>query len=164
MFQLSSVKVKVGFERKSALCLDLRPSLQCHQSWDRLDPGRGGLSVPLLQPTCLGDLSFLRLAVPRLSRWHLCFHLFHCLPHPHHCDCSICTYPPRAQAVLVGSPCSLEMRRTQESCLQSSLPSCLSWIDQIHVGLFPFRSVSCRVLLIHLLSSFPPTPCSCWCP
>lgn len=86
-----------------------RPSL--HQSWDRLVPGRGGLSVPLLQPTCLGDLSLLpglgsclRLAVPKLSHCHLCFHLFHCLPHPHHCDCSICTCLPRAQAVLVGSP------------------------------------------------------------
>lgn len=129
-----------------------RPSL--HQSWDRLVPGRGDLSVPLLKPTCLGDLSLLpglgsclRLAAPKLSHCHLCFHLFHCLPHPHHCDCSICICPPRAQAVLVGSSCSLEMRRTQESCLQFSLPSCLSWMDQIHVGLFPFRSVSCRVLL-----------------
>lgn len=36
-----------------------RPSLQLHQSWGRPDPGRGGLSVPLLQPTCLGDLSLL---------------------------------------------------------------------------------------------------------
>lgn len=71
--ELCSIKVKVGFERKSAL-FGFRPVLQLRQNWDQLDPGLGGPSVPLLQPTCLrgwsllpGLGSCLRSAVPTFS-------------------------------------------------------------------------------------------------